>query len=188
MHLPPPCGAWTPPATARRLPTAPADVFFFDSQTMYENGGFMCTSACVCMGVMFVSGHICPCVQSGSDGSLRSKVTQAMRLASGMHGIVERRLWQQENLSIDGMSRRAHNPHRGRMVGVKEAFSKSGIRASELGICTEELVVCLEGRGCVLEPAKPGDSGPLRFSPSKVFITAEVCAPRPSPAYEYATS
>jgi hypothetical protein len=84
-HPPRPCDY----AVAARKPTTPITMYF-PSQVVYENGGFMCTSACTCMCIMLVSRAVN--LQLGDCDHVRASVQSAMKMSSVVHGIVEAQL------------------------------------------------------------------------------------------------
>lgn len=64
--------------------------FHFVSQTSYQNGGFMCTSACACMCIKYLGKDVD--LVHGRDNTIEQMVRSVMMLSSTLQGIAEDRL------------------------------------------------------------------------------------------------
>lgn len=104
------------------------------SQTSYENGSVMCTTACVCVCVASVTGKLA-LVGSGDARVVRT-TEEVMGLASFAHGRVEKlKCVAGEGGGVCG----------GRMVGAEEVISLLGIDLPATGVKSASLIVCTGG-------------------------------------------
>lgn len=109
----------------------------FASQTAYKNGGLMCTSACTCMCIMFLSGGI---DVDGDDQESGKAIGPVMDMSNAIHGIVESRQLQPPPPKEQRLQVLPVNRHR--TAGVWEVFKYLNLAPEKIGIGLEELVVC----------------------------------------------
>lgn len=126
--------------------------FFFQSQAEYQNGGFMCTSACVCMCMMYLGRNVD--LQNWAESAISKRIRSVMLMSSHVHSKVEK-------LS------RSHTPvGNPRMFSTFEIFSTLGLTMEKLGVASEELVIC----SSIQTPNKFSRQVPLLHRPDTCFI------------------
>lgn len=111
------------------------------SQSTFDSGALMCTSACVCVSVAAVTGVIGP--GSESDPELRRKVENIMGIASNAHAKIEKiKDSKRRRATDDGEPARRHY-----MVGAEEVLGLLDIDLEKAGLGVETLVICRDGQG-----------------------------------------
>jgi hypothetical protein len=138
LDLPPYlCGQCIPPIQQQQSGGS-VKRLLFASQTVYKNGGLMCTSACTCMCIMFLSGGM---DVDGDDQEESGKaIGPVMDMSSAIHGIVESRQFQPPPTKEQRLFLLPINRHR--TAGVWEVFKYLNLAPEKIGIGLEEFVVC----------------------------------------------
>jgi hypothetical protein len=147
-------------------------VLLFQKQFSFPNGGHMCTTACMQVAMAILCKQINVCSENAlpsEHAALVHGLNGCMRVGSVVHGRVESIL----NARVPGGCF-AQGGARDRMVSVNELLSILRIDLGTLGVCTEELLVCAQGRGTTLKlrvhSGSLDGSCHLLYEPTSCFI------------------
>ena len=126
----------------------------------------MCTTACMQVAMAILCRQINICREHASiscHSALLQTLNGCMHVGCVVHGRVERIL----NARTRGEAGVGAN----RMVSVNELLSTLCIDLGSLGVITEELVVCMQGRGTILKRRVACNNAQhLVYEPTSCFI------------------